>query len=210
MKTLIAIPCMESVAVGFCQSLLAMERLGDCSVLFISGSLVYDSRNTLAGTAIEMGADRILWFDSDIIIPKDAMTQLCKTMDDTNADIVTGLYFRRKAPFTPVLFKELEFDGHIGKWSNWNNYPKDSVFEIAGCGFGCVLTKTDFLKDMAERYGTLFCPMGNMGEDLSFCIRAREMEKKIICDSRVKCGHVGQVVINEDFYLGAIGGKNES
>ena len=35
------------------------------------------------------------------------------------------------------------------------------------------------------------------GEDLSFCIRAQELGRKIYCDSRIKMGHVGLRVFEE-------------
>ena len=43
-----------------------------------------------------------------------------------------------------------------------------------------------------------FMPVGGFGEDLSFCLRAREAGLKLYCDSRVRCGHVGNVIFNEE------------
>jgi hypothetical protein len=36
------------------------------------------------------------------------------------------------------------------------------------------------------------------GEDISFCLRVKELGKKMYCDSSVKMGHVGQFVYDED------------
>ena len=38
------------------------------------------------------------------------------------------------------------------------------------------------------------------GEDISFCIRARELGYKLICDPRIKVSHIGRSVINETTY----------
>ena len=107
MKTLIAVPCMDSVASGFAQSLATMGKIGDCSVAFQIGSLVYESRNEIAKKAIQSGADYVLWFDSDMIFNPDTMERLMKHMKE-GKDFVSGLYFRRVSPFTPVLFDQLE------------------------------------------------------------------------------------------------------
>ena len=53
MKTLIAIPCMNMVPVGFVQSILYLKKGEDVSVLMKPDSLIYDSRNLISLTAIE-------------------------------------------------------------------------------------------------------------------------------------------------------------
>ena len=201
MKTLIAVPCMDQVAAPFAQNLAAMQKDGECYVSFIIGSLIYESRNNFAKQALATKADYVLWLDSDMVFPGDIMPRLHKHMEE-GKDIVTGLYFRRRAPFTPVLFKEL---GHnedgLGTHENYDDYPKDSVFEIAGCGFGCVMTRTEVLEDIALNAHNWFEPMYGFGEDLSFCMRARDLGYKIWCDSTIKCGHVGQLIVDEGVYL---------
>lgn len=203
---------MDNVTAGFCQSLTTLNKIGECSVCFQVGSLIYDSRNELVKRALELGADRILWFDSDVIFNPDAFEKLEATLEEQNADVVTGLIMRRVAPYTPILFSELSYDDEEGKghWKGYNNYPMNSVFDVDGFGFGCVLMKTDFLADMALDYGTWFGCFGGMGEDLSFCIRAKELGKKLVCDSRVKCGHIGHVIITEQFYQQCRGDQDEN
>lgn len=199
-KVLIAIPCMDMVSARFAQSLATLHKVGECSVAMICGSLIYDSRNNLAKQAIELEADYIMWFDSDMGFEPDTMQRLMADLDE-GRDIVSGLYFRRVHPFTPVLFETLELkeDGCIHK--NYDDYPKDQVFEVAGCGFGCVLMKTDVLFDIAGADGgNWFTPIGSIGEDCAFCIRAREHGYKIYCDSRVKLAHMGTVPVTEGFY----------
>ena len=203
MKTLIAVPCMDQVAAPFAQNLAAMQKDGECFVSFIIGSLIYESRNNLAKQALTTKADYVLWLDSDMTFPGDIMPRMHKHMAE-GKDIVTGIYFRRRPPFSPVLFKELGMKDGIGTHSNFNDYPKNSVFEIAGAGFGCLMLKTEVLEDIMLNYKDWFGPMGGFGEDLSFCIRARELGYKIWCDSTIKCGHIGQLVVDEDVYLSTV------
>lgn len=200
MKTLIAVPCMDQVAAPFAQNLAAMEKKGEVFVSFLIGSLIYESRNTLAKQAIATKADYIMWLDSDMTFAPDTMTRLQQHMEE-GKDIVTGLYFRRRPPFTPVLFKTLErIDEDSAKHENYDDYPDNGLFEIGGCGFGCVMTRTSVLEDVFLNYHKCFDPVCSIGEDLAFCLRARELGCKIYCDSTIKCGHVGQLVVDESVY----------
>lgn len=201
MKTLIAVPCMDQVAAPFAHSLACLQRVGEVMVSFQMGSLIYDARNNFSKMAISKDVDYVLWLDSDMIFPEDLLAQMIKHMED-GKDIVTGLYFRRRAPFTPVLFKELEINEEGGHWKDFDDYPVNGdPFEVAGCGFGCCMVRKSVLVDVALNYQTWFTPFKNFGEDLAFAIRARELGYKIWCDPKIKCGHVGQLVVNEEVWI---------
>lgn len=199
MKTLIAVPCMDNVAFQFCQSLALLQKEGECSLAMKAGSLIYAARNDLATTAIQMDADYVLWLDSDMTFAPDTLVRMMKTIKGNNIDILTGLYFRRVPPYSPVLFDKLDIDGVSCDWSEFKDIP-EGLFEVGGCGFGCVLMKTEVFYDVQSRFSTMFAPIGNNGEDVAFCWRARECGYKIWCDPSVACGHVSHTVISADFY----------
>lgn len=203
-KTLIAVPCMDTVATPFCQSIATIQKEGDCAVSFMVGSLIYDSRNSLVRQALEIEADYILWLDSDMLFNPDLMVRLRADLDE-GRDIVTGVYHRRVAPYSPILFKSLTpCEGGV-KWEGFDDHPKDELFRIAGCGFGGVMMKTDVIFDIGAKYGTWFNPINNVGEDLSFCMRATELGYDIWCDPKVKLGHVGHITITDKFFEAAMG-----
>ena len=202
-KILIAVPCMDMVSARFAQSLTTMKKVGQCTVSFLIGSLVYDSRNKLAGLAVEMDADYILWLDSDMVFRPDTLERMMAVLDEhPEIDVLSGLYFRRGQPFSPVLFKTLEVNeqGTLD-WSDYEELPNE-LFEIAGCGFGCVLMRTDMLLDIAgkEGAGRWFTPIADAGEDCAFCIRARREGYKIYCDPTVDCGHMAYTPVTKDFW----------
>lgn len=196
---------MDMVHTVFLKSVLQLEKVGDIQYAMSCSSLIYDSRNNLARQAVNEKFDRILWLDSDMDIPMDAMKVLSADLDE-GREFVSGLYFKRKAPVQPILFKELGY--YTAKDSDeitpvatcFEDYPEDSIFEIAGAGFGCCMMTTGLVKKVADEFGLPFSPMMGFGEDLSFCGRATQMGEKLYCDSRVKCGHVGLGTITEDTY----------
>ena len=202
-KILIAVPCMDMVSARFAQSLTTMKKVGQCTVSFLIGSLIYDSRNKLAGLAVEMDADYILWLDSDMVFRPDTLERMMAVLDEhPEIDVLSGLYFRRGQPFSPVLFKTLEVNeqGTLD-WSDFEELP-DELFEIAGCGFGCVLMRTECLLDLAakEGGGRWFTPIADAGEDCAFCIRARREGYRIFCDPTVDCGHMAYTPVTKDFW----------
>lgn len=202
-KTLIAIPCMDMVSARFAQSLATLKKEGECTVSFLIGSLIYDSRNRLAALAVDMDADYILWLDSDMVFAPDTLERMMKVLDEhPEIDILSGLYFRRAQPFTPVLFSKLEQTADdVLEWADVHDMP-DELFEVAGCGFGCVLMRTDCLLDIAakEHGGKWFTPIANAGEDCAFCIRARREGYKIYCDPTITLGHMAYAPVTKAFY----------
>lgn len=202
-KILIAIPCMDMVSARFAQSLSTLKKTEHCVVSFLINSLIYDSRNKLAAYAVEEEFDYILWLDSDMVFPPNTLERMMKTLDEhPEIDILNALYFRRGAPFTPVAFDVLDInDKGECNFVDMTEVP-EGLKEIAGCGFGCVLMRTDCLIDLAAKYGhnTWFTPLGNVGEDCSFCIRARNEGYKIFCDPTIPIGHMAYAPVNGSVY----------
>ena len=204
MKTLIAIPCMDTLPVGFVQSLIYMHKGDNPTVYLKPNSLIYDSRNLLSLYAIENDFDNVLWLDSDMLFPPDTLQRL----ESHNVDMVTGLYVKRHEPVVPVIYDTIEepvrnADGKLTRnISPYTSYPHDSFFPVAGCGFGCVLTSTKLLRDVWDHFGPAFLPFTWAGEDLSFCYRANQLGYQIYCDSTLSLGHIGTYVYTEDSLKG--------
>ena len=205
MKIMIAVPCMDQCPTPFVQSLATLRKVGDCELAVKSGSLIYTSRNSLATRSMSNEFDYVFWLDSDMVFAPDTLERMMKTLTENNYDMVTGLYFRRVPPYSPVLFDQLDMDGEICYWSEFKEIP-DKPFEVGGCGFGCVLMKTDIFFDVQGRFGQMFAPIANNGEDIAFCWRARQCGYHIYCDPSILCGHVGYSVVDDQFFK-LYGGK---
>lgn len=200
MKTLIAISCMDQVPVAFAHSLATMHKVGECQLYMKSGSLIYAARNSLATAAIEKEMDFVFWLDSDMVFREDTLVRMMDTLQKNDLDILTGLYFRRVPPYTPVLYDRLDInEDDTCNFSEFTTIP-EKLFEVGACGFGCVLMKTDVFFDVQGKFGNMFAPIGNNGEDVAFCWRARQCGFKIWCDPTIVCGHVSTTVVDDAFY----------
>ena len=205
MKTMIAIPCMDMVHTDFVRSLVGLRHRDETQVTFSQGSLIYDGRNALAETALAGGFDRILWLDSDMVFGPDLEEQLHADLD-RGADMVSALYFTRKEPIRPTVYKALGTDrapdgSLFPQAESFLDYPRETVFPIQGCGFGAVMMTAKLLRKVRDRFGLPFSPMQGFGEDFSFCLRVTELQEPMFCDSRIRAGHVGLMTYNEDTFL---------
>lgn len=187
-KVLIAIPSTGYVPAQTVTSLLELITVPGTKHSILVGSLVYDAREKLAKSAIEEGYTHILWLDSDITFPRDTLLRLL----DCDADIASGVVYRRVAPYTPTVFTHQP----NGLYAEMINIPDRGIIRVDGCGFACVLTKTECLSAMYQKFDRLFVPEA-YGEDLQFCNRAAKCGYKITVDCSLKCGHLGQILIGE-------------
>lgn len=199
MRILIAIPCLEQTSSIFDQCLDNLDRVGQTKIARLPGSLVYAARNDLAEEAIRQEADYVMWIDSDMVFNHDLLSRLIESIE--GKDIVAPLFFRRKKPFNPPIYKSIKLNyGGEHEVEEYDDYPEDSMFEVDAVGFGCVLMRTKVLKDVIEHNHTCFNPMPAFGEDISFCIRAKRAGYKIWVDSSIKIGHLSQTIVTEEFY----------
>lgn len=200
MKVFIAIPSFEQVPALFCQSLALLQRAGDTMVGFQVGSLVYNARNERARQAIKAEADYVLWLDSDMVFSPDLLQRMLKVCQDEDIDFLTSVCFRRKPPYTPCLFDRLEKTEHGASYTALMSVP-EGRFKVGACGLAGVLMTTDVLMSVAARFnGRMFDPLEGMGEDVSFCWRARQCGYEIWCDSDIELGHVGQCIVTRQFF----------
>lgn len=199
MKTLIGVPCTDSMPSEFIECLGKMRKPGETEIRFLRGSLVYDARNQLMDYALKKGGfDYMLWLDSDMTFEPDLMERMIESLGDKQ--MLTGLCFGRRPPFRPCIFSKMELVQRGIGWEpvteNMFDYPRDSIFEVEACGFACVLQKMDMLEAMSV-YGVPFFPVAGLGEDLSFCYRAKKLDYSIWCDSSIKLGHLMKISMDE-------------
>ena len=190
-NVLVAVPCGQTLPLETFNSFMQLEHEG--SIRMMSGSLIDDAREAIALEAIEKGFDYVMWIDSDMVFAPDAVKKLLAD----EKDVVGGLCFKRTAPYTPAIYKDEE-----GKFMCYIDYEKDSLIEVYGIGTAFLLTSVKALKVVYEEYGTMFKRAYPLGEDLSFCKRYKALsdDNKIYCDTRVKIGHIGQMIVGEQTF----------
>jgi GT2 family glycosyltransferase len=194
MKALICIPYTGYVAPQAAYSLIPMacharNKGVSVDMLPIGLSLVYTAREEAAKAFLQGGYDALLFVDSDMVVPVDLLTRLI----EADKDIVSALAFKRTPGYEPCIFKELsEDDARF-----YLDYPR-GLTEIEGVGMACTLIKRRVFEQVPQPW---FFPHKVLGEDLSFCVRARAAGFKIYCDTELICGHCNVETIGEAHYV---------
>ena len=202
-RVVIGIPCMDTVSTSFFSSVLTQRYPpgNQFSYAIEAGSVVYTARARIVQRAIEAEADYCIMYDSDMILEPDTTMNLVKDIEGAR-DFVSGLYFMRRLPTKPLILKSSDrYEDEYG-WQNfvetYEDYPRDSLFKIAGAGFGCCIMRMSMVKDIIARCkGNPFQPLPELSEDYSFCWRAMEAGYRLWCDSRIRPGHAGLKVYTQ-------------
>lgn len=201
MKTLIAVPCMDYLEANFVECLLNLKKVGECDIKLLKGTLVYDARNQISRKAIDEGYDYVLWIDSDMTFEPDMMERMFDSIGDK--ECLSALCFSRRPPFNPCVYKEVTVErdgaGLMPKVVNYFDYPRDSLVEVAGYGWACVLQRTDMMKNVMDTFPVPFFPMGGLGEDLAYCYRAAQLGCHFYIDTSIKIGHIMRMSVDENF-----------
>ena len=144
-------------------------------------------RNLIARWATHY--DYLFSVDSDIAFEPSTLARLL----EHDQDIVSGLYVQRKFEKNILELYRKENDGVIN--IDYDTIKNQGLVEVAGCGFGCVLIKSQVLKSVGYpqfEYHPALDHNETVSEDLDFCFKAADRGYKIWADTAVKCRHIGQ------------------
>ena len=183
-RVMIAIPTLDYIPYKFVESLVGLtdhlhNKGIEHDVIFQGGTLVYMGREALCKKMLSGYYSHMLWLDADMTFGADILD---KMLDD-DLDFVTGVYRGRHGEHKYCLFEKLLPEKRFEALPN-------KIFEVAGCGFGCVLVKRKLLERVKDVHHTWFTPSSFFGEDVAFCDRVDKIGVKMWCDPDVKCGHI--------------------
>jgi DNA-binding transcriptional ArsR family regulator len=163
------------------------------------------ARERLITEALKAECDFILMYDDDMTLPMDyAQAMLLDMVEHPEISVLGALAFMRNPPHYPVMYTTLEgYDSthHTSYYRNQyvKRYPKDTLVECDAVGFGGVAINLDFVRNkMKEPY---FMSTTNTGEDIWFCVKAKEAGGRVFMDTRIKLGHLkNPEIVDEDYF----------
>lgn len=153
------------------------------------GYQVDQVRNLIAHWTIQNGYDYLFAVDSDISFERDTLLKLLSH----NRDIVSGIYIQR-IPGTHII-EIMRKNPHGGVTHiDWNTIKGQGLVPIDGCGFGCVLIKSEVFKAIPYPhflYHSAIDHKNTLSEDVHFCNQARDRGFTLWADASVICDHIG-------------------
>lgn len=190
-------------------ALLSLRVPPNCVIKYhmVGSSLVYEARDSIAKFAIENDCDYVLYLDSDMVPPSDMIMKMLNTFDQRpESGLVTGMAFKRIPPFQPCFYTKVTYDTKMMRPTLESpiEFPDEGLIEIQGCGMACCMIKTEVFRQVdAELIGDrkhYFFPLPNMGEDLTFCLKAKHKAIKMYVDLSIDVGHISSMPIVRDHF----------
>jgi GT2 family glycosyltransferase len=138
------------------------------------------------------GEHEWLWFvDSDMGFYANTLENLLNVADPAERPVVGALCFAWadsgpdglggwNSQSVPTLFR---WNG--GTFSALVDYPRDTLVEVDATGAACLLIHRSVLTETTD----WFTPMGDLGEDMSFCRRLNELKIPIHVHTSIPTSH---------------------
>jgi len=163
-------------------SFLSAKIPANVKLVMNYGSAVTQARNNIVK---QMEGDWIMFIDSDMTFPPDAITKMIQNIQDKNVDICTAVCYRKVPNFEPCIFKKAT--GNNPQYKFIGDWPRDRLFEIDACGSAFVIIKRSVLEAIKEPW---YSYSDFLSEDLNLCRKAKDYGFRIWCDPSIPIGHV--------------------
>lgn len=175
------------------------------------------ARNTATAAFLSSESDWLLWIDSDIGFPEDALEKLLSVADPETAPIVGALCFIEgdythdrmgglRSSIGPTLYDWSWVEPHSGmpgayKMTMRTEWAPDQVTRVGATGTGMLLTHRSVYERISawlQEQGApphiwferIPGPDGELcGEDVSFCLRAHQVDLPVLVHTGVITSH---------------------
>lgn len=184
-NVIIGLPCQDVVLANTTQSIAAniIEAGGIVSDILVKQTCdIVSSRTWLVKETIKKGATHILFVDSDMFFPKDALTKLLAH----NKDIIGATYNKRQFPLEGTHQPLLEQPD-----------PATGLIRCLSVATGLMLIKLSIFEKMPEPWFSFGRDAEGklvLGEDVWLCRTAQDNGFEVWADPTIKVGHIGQYI----------------
>ena len=167
---------------------------------------LHEGRSLIVKNAYEINksapVDYMIWVDSDMVFTTKDFDKLLLMSKKKDLPFISALYFtKRSKACKPVYLHKVGEDYKLAE-----NYPPNSLLEVAGVGFGFFLCRAKELFEVYEKYGSSLFKLGNdnngrmVGEDVIFSKCLTEMGFKMYVWTDICVGHEGGIIQRPHFH----------
>ena len=203
-KVLFLVPTYISVPVRAYKSIIELlTKVTEPFEFLVSvreSCFVHENRNKLAERALKLHKknklDYVVWLDSDIEFRFNDVLRLIKSLIDSKADMLSGVYYSKISGKVHPLIQVWDRKDDQYYWITPKEFKeKPDVFKSDSVGFGFLVMKPSVLVRMFNEFKRPFNfrVQSNgelLGEDLMFCEQARDLGFKLFVDKRINVGHI--------------------
>jgi len=188
--------CKSDWAVNLAMMVCASGPYFTFAFCHSKATFVAHARNLIVEAAIDVGAEYIMWTDSDMTFPKETLLRL----RSWNKDIVCASYPKKKPPYKIVGKLKPRPGDKVGEFKE---VLTNGLYEMDEVGFGVMLTKTEIFKKMPKPWFHYEYKKGSnnlTGEDVLWCPRVQKLGYKIWIDAALSMyvGHIGNFIFRPE------------
>ncbi len=220
-KLIIGFPCYKNTNPDTMYSIVSLlaKHHGKVGLDMEIGTLIIQARNTIATRFMKSKAEWLLFLDDDMLFPCAnpavfngrwnarmpeifANTDVVTKLISHGQPLVGGLYFGRDPKGVAQYGEAFEY-AHENDYAH--NAPYNELRPVKWMGTGCMLIHRSVFEAMQKKYPEcnytapgrtcgFFTPLTpDQGEDVSFCLRAKECGFQPKVDMSLICGHIGNM-----------------
>lgn len=170
------------------------------SNITVSHAYIPHARNHVVKMFLETDAEWLLFFDYDMVFEPDFLERMAEVADAQERRLVAGLYFNYL--FGDKIHPTWLIKNRNDELCTIASIPPNALVEVDSVGMGGTLIHRSIFEKMAEAYKDDFwqwfghdlvtekgAPI-RLGEDTTFCMRARNLGVRIWGYSGVQMGHI--------------------
>lgn len=198
-KLAVLIPCRDTLHSAHALALAELVKFNtmnniDTHVFMDASTILLTQREKLATAAVELGAEHMLWLDSDMVFPATTAVRLMSH----NEPVVAANYVRRQKPYKGVAYET------IGDWQRPLSFDvEDALVPVEGIGMGCMLIKTSVFNKLSKPWFDFqWSPESNdfLGEDMYLCQKMNAAGYTVKVDTALsrEMHHLGTYAFNVD------------
>lgn len=199
MKLLIATPAFDPmITAQTYASAIAMDKCGaEVECYTPNGYTITQARTRIARKALDIHADWVMTFDSDMVLRRDTL----KNLLSHDKDVVFAYCAKTRKEDDRTSLAKTGRDNYDLFWTKaeLSELAENgtNLIEVRGGGFGCVLIRTSvFNRTEQPWFNYVWSEKGRkLSEDYHFCTQCRNAGIKLYADTRARVGHVRQIVV---------------
>ena len=196
MRILLGIPTSGNPTMPFLESLQHLDLpvgIAAFDRYIVQGNFVPAQRELIVERALGLNADVLVMCDDDIVLPPNALADLCFVLETNDRCGLAGALYYSRDGFRPMAVDD--WDPHDTTSAVIPAFDGAPV-SVSGVGFGCVAIRVAAIRELAPLYfpAHVFVERRSgrvrvCNEDYLFCNRLRKANWDVLLVPSVRCGH---------------------
>lgn len=171
----------------------------------VVGNQIARQRQDAAEKFLEIGAEWLLFVDSDIVLTPEAVKLIWDSADKDKRPVVSGVYFITMNPNEPLMAPSpCIFRGDGYKNTPVHPLPFNELIKIDFAGLGICLIHRSVFEKLQEKYPHSYFDITigkqHISEDVSFFKKLKDLDIPVYAHTGAVVNHVKRFAFDVNYY----------